>query len=117
MSDAIYELRIWLPPVKEGEPRDARWEIERLDSGETRRGVHLDPEHPGPAGRTRPPAHPLWRDPPNASARFAVGNGLVGLASIGLGDIKITVEEMGLTVASVDDSGTTTITKVPLGED
>ena len=42
MSDAIYELRIWLPPVKEGEPRDARWELECLDTGETGRGVHLD---------------------------------------------------------------------------
>lgn len=107
MIDAIYELRIWLPTVKAGEPRDARWEIERLDTGETRRGVHVDLEHYGQMDAS------ALSDPPTATTRFSPGGD--GHIAFGIGDVMITTDELGLTVASNDGSGTATITKVPLG--
>lgn len=109
MIDAIYELRIWLPTVKAGEPRDARWALERLDTGETRRGVHLDLEHHGQRDVSS-----AWSDPPTATTRFSPGGD--GRIAFELGDVMITTDELGLTVASNDGSGTATITKVLFGE-
>lgn len=53
MSDAIYQVKLWNPPVKDGEPQDVSWEIENLTTGAVRRGVDLDPAHSEP--RPSPP--------------------------------------------------------------